>query len=86
MMRDLFMLKPFATWRNYGMDRGMSPVRDVVDWVGGFPFEVCKPEEIFDYFKSRNFELEKLKTCAGGHACNEFVFRRKVRSEAVAGR
>lgn len=26
----------------------MSPRYDVIDWVGGYPFEVAKPEEIFD--------------------------------------
>jgi len=62
--------------RNYGKEggRGMSPWRDVVDWVGGYPFEVAKPEEIFDYYRSRGFVLEKMQTCAGGHGCNQFVF------------
>jgi 2-polyprenyl-6-hydroxyphenyl methylase/3-demethylubiquinone-9 3-methyltransferase len=54
----------------------MSPHRDVVDWVGGFPFEVAKPEEIFDFYKQRNYRLLTLVTCAGGIGCNEFVFQR----------
>jgi 2-polyprenyl-3-methyl-5-hydroxy-6-metoxy-1,4-benzoquinol methylase len=58
-------------------DRGMSVWHDLVDWVGGYPFEVAKPEEIFDFFAKRSFSLEKLKTCAGGLGCNEFVFRRR---------
>ena len=53
----------------------MSPWRDVVDWVGGYPFEVAKPEEIFEMYSAKGFSLEKLKTCAGGLGCNEFVFR-----------
>lgn len=44
----------------------MSPWWDVVDWVGGYPFEVAKPEEIFDSYRQRGYRLEKLKTCAGG--------------------
>ena len=48
--------------------------RDVFDWIGGYPFEVAKPEEIFDFFRARGFELRRLKTCAGGYGCNEFVF------------
>ena len=51
----------------------MSPWRDVVDWVGGYPFEVSKPSEIFEFYQERGFTLKKLKTCAGGHGCNEFV-------------
>lgn len=54
----------------------MSPWRDVVDWVGGYPFEVAKPEEILDFYRSRNFKLVKLKTCGGSSGCNQFVFRR----------
>jgi 2-polyprenyl-6-hydroxyphenyl methylase/3-demethylubiquinone-9 3-methyltransferase len=56
--------------------RGMSPWRDVVDWVGGLPFEVAKPEEIFEMFQQRGFSLDRLRTCAGGLGCNEFVFSR----------
>jgi len=56
----------------------MNPWRDVVDWVGGYPFEVAKPEEIFYFFHSRGFQLEKLKTCAGGLGCNEFVFEKRT--------
>lgn len=57
-------------------DRGMSKWHDMVDWVGGYPFEVAKPEEIFDFFRERGFSLLRLKTCAGGHGCNEYLFQR----------
>lgn len=75
-VRDLVMFRPFSTWRSYKATRGMSPYHDVIDWVGGFPFEVSKPEEIFDFYHSKGFALIKLKTCAGGLGCNEFVFAR----------
>lgn len=65
---------------SYGKNnRGMSAYRDLIDWVGGYPFEVAKPEVVFDFFKERDFQLEKMKTCAGGLGCNEFVFK-KVKS------
>lgn len=73
-IRDFFRGKPFFAWRNYANVRGMSPWRDVVDWVGGYPFEVAKPEDIFDFYRKRGFELIKLRTCAEGHGCNEYVF------------
>ncbi|MDB5390067.1 MAG: Methyltransferase type 12 [Planctomycetaceae bacterium] len=77
-LRDLAMGRPFHTWRNYsqGSMRGMSAWRDVVDWVGGLPFEVATPEKIFNFYRDRGFQLQQLKTCAGGHGCNEFVFRK----------
>jgi 2-polyprenyl-6-hydroxyphenyl methylase/3-demethylubiquinone-9 3-methyltransferase len=75
MVRDATRLDPLRSWRAYG-DRGMSPWRDVVDWVGGWPCQVAKPEEIFEFLKARGFTLQYLTTCAGGHGCNEYVFRR----------
>lgn len=61
-----------AASRNRGMDRR----HDLVDWVGGYPFEVAKPEEVFRFFRSRGFDLVELTTCAGSLGCNEFAFRR----------
>jgi 2-polyprenyl-6-hydroxyphenyl methylase/3-demethylubiquinone-9 3-methyltransferase len=78
MIRDLLEGRPFHTWRNYSKRslRGMSPWRDTVDWVGGLPFEVAKPEQIVDAYRNGGFQLERLKTCGGRHGCNEFVLRR----------
>ena len=65
---------PFKNWAEKKKDRGMSVWHDLVDWVGGYPFEVAKPEAIFDFYRKRGFQLVKLKTCAGGMGCNEYVF------------
>jgi len=58
----------------------MSRWHDVIDWVGGYPFEVAKPEKILDFCRQRRFELTKLRTCGGKMGCNEFVFRRTANS------
>ena len=75
-VRDTCLGNPLRSWFAYKQQRGMSPWRDVVDWVGGYPFEVAKPESIFEFFSSKAFVLKRLKTCGGGHGCNEFVFER----------
>lgn len=77
-LRDLLRGQPGATAKNYGKagGRGMSPWRDVVDWVGGYPFEVARPEEVFEFYRVRGFRLDRLETCAGGLGCNQFVFFR----------
>jgi len=63
------------TWTDYAQgSRGMSKWHDLIDWIGGYPFEVAKPEEIFAFYDERGFTLAKLKTCGGGVGCNEFVF------------
>lgn len=67
---------PFERWAEHERQRGMSIWHDLVDWVGGYPFEVAKPEQIFEFYQARGFTLERLVTCAGGLGCNEFVLRR----------
>ncbi|MFF5262482.1 class I SAM-dependent methyltransferase [Actinomadura viridis] len=56
--------------------RGMSAKHDLVDWVGGYPFEVARPEEVFAFLRDRGFALCHLTTCGGGLGCNEYVFQR----------
>lgn len=75
-VKDLKGGNPLKSWHNYKRSRGMSAWHDVVDWIGGYPFEVAKPEEVFDFFRDLGFVLRRLKTCAGGLGCNEFVFRK----------
>jgi 2-polyprenyl-3-methyl-5-hydroxy-6-metoxy-1,4-benzoquinol methylase len=58
------------------LERGMSLWRDVLDWLGGYPFEVAKPEAIFQFYRDRGFSLQALVTCGSRMGCNEFVFRR----------
>ncbi len=58
--------------------RGMSYWHDIIDWIGGYPFEVATPEAILDFYAAREFQLIKLKTCGGRLGCNEFVFRRST--------
>lgn len=72
--KDFLRLRPFESWRNEGRERGMSPWRDLIDWVGGYPFEVAKPEAILDFYLRRGFMLTRLVTCGGSLGCNEFVF------------
>jgi len=79
-LRSLVKLRPadyVRTWTQYAQNnRGMSRWHDVVDWVGGYPYEVATPEEIFDFYRSRGFVLTKLKCGKVGLGCNEFVFEK----------
>ena len=70
---------PFKYWREKKRDRGMSVWHDLVDWVGGYPFEFAKPEEIFAFYRRKGFNLVNLKTCGGGLGCNEFIFCREAK-------
>jgi 2-polyprenyl-6-hydroxyphenyl methylase/3-demethylubiquinone-9 3-methyltransferase len=76
-VRDALRGNPLKSWRAYGAGyRGMSAWHDLVDWVGGYPFEVAKPEQMFEFFKGRGFRLDTMRTRAGDIGCNEFVFTR----------
>lgn len=67
---------PLNHYRQYRANRGMSVVRDWVDWLGGYPFEVSRPTETFDFLRERGFRLDRLISTLG-HGCNEFVFTRE---------
>jgi 2-polyprenyl-3-methyl-5-hydroxy-6-metoxy-1,4-benzoquinol methylase len=67
---------PLETWIQSKKSRGMNKWYDWIDWIGGYPFEVAQPEEVFDFYRNKGFVLMTLKTCGGGLGCNEFVFTR----------
>ncbi|MEP7163338.1 MAG: class I SAM-dependent methyltransferase [Ferruginibacter sp.] len=76
---NLVLLHPMRYVRYWttSRGRGMSHYYDIIDWIGGYPFEVSKPEEIFHFFYNKGYELKDLKTCGGGMGCNEYVFQKK---------
>jgi 2-polyprenyl-3-methyl-5-hydroxy-6-metoxy-1,4-benzoquinol methylase len=79
-VRDTFTkANPLATWNNYAAhyERGMNPWVDVIDWVGGLPFEVATPDAVVDFHRKRGFVLTHLRTCANGLGCNQYVFERR---------
>lgn len=61
--------------------RGMSVYYDWIDWLGGYPFEVAKVEELLHFCQPRGFTLENLTT-TNRLGCNEVVFRRTSRGVA----
>jgi hypothetical protein len=54
--------------------RGMSRWHDLIDWVGGYPFEVAKPDQVFNFYRSQGFQL--LQLVVAGSGCNQYVLRR----------
>jgi 2-polyprenyl-6-hydroxyphenyl methylase/3-demethylubiquinone-9 3-methyltransferase len=63
--------------------RGMNRWFDWVDWIGGYPFEVAKPEDVFFFCRQRGFALQYLATVGGRNGCNCFVFQKLPEAEAV---
>ena len=83
LLKDALRGQPFRSIRQYGKGRGMSFWQDLIDWVGGYPFEVSTPEQVFDFYRTRGFTLTRLHTCGGSLGCNEFVFRKAVPGAAA---
>jgi 2-polyprenyl-6-hydroxyphenyl methylase/3-demethylubiquinone-9 3-methyltransferase len=65
------------TWTEYN-ERGMQRWRDIVDWVGGYPYEFTTPDAVFEFCTTRGFILQNLKCGGVGLGCNEFVFERSA--------
>jgi hypothetical protein len=80
LIRSLVTLRPgefINRWTAVDPNRGMNHWRDIIDWVGGYPYEYAKPEEIFDFFRARGFQLTKMKCGGVGLGCNEFIFSKE---------
>lgn len=56
--------------------RGMAPWYDMIDWLGGYPFEVVSPKNMDAYASQRSLRLVNHYYVGSGMGCNEFVFRR----------
>jgi 2-polyprenyl-6-hydroxyphenyl methylase/3-demethylubiquinone-9 3-methyltransferase len=56
--------------------RGMTLWYDMVDWLGGYPFEVVSPKKMNEYAGEHGFELINKYYIGLGLGCNEFVYRR----------
>lgn len=78
-LKDIVVLQknPMTRYREYKRLRGMSYFTDLLDWLGGYPFEVAKPEDIFDLYRRLGFELLMLRTIGGDSGTNQFVFRKR---------
>jgi len=85
MFRDVLRGRPFATWRNYRSSRGMSAWHDLIDWVGGFPFEVASRDDVIEFYSRRGFATDKVEL-RRGIGCNEFLFKRLRATEGREGR
>ncbi|MGA2094199.1 MAG: class I SAM-dependent methyltransferase [Sedimentisphaerales bacterium] len=56
--------------------RGMSFYYDVIDWVGGYPYEYADADEIIAYVEKLGFKCIKLVRPVTPTGCNEFVFQK----------
>ena len=56
-------------------ERGMDFWYDVIDWLGGYPYEYARAEDVVEFVKALDPELERIVRPRAFTGCNEFVFR-----------
>ncbi len=56
--------------------RGMNLWYDMVDWLGGYPFEVSTPKKMNAVIEQNGFKLINHYYVGFGLGCNEFVYQR----------
>lgn len=57
-------------------ERGMMLWYDLIDWLGGWPFEVTTPSQVIEFAAARGFRPRQVKTVGRRQGCNEFVLVR----------
>ena len=60
------------------MERGMEFYYNVVDWVGGYPYEYASTDEIEQLCRPLGFSVVRVTPAIVPTGCNEFVFRKDV--------
>jgi 2-polyprenyl-6-hydroxyphenyl methylase/3-demethylubiquinone-9 3-methyltransferase len=59
-------------------ERGMDFWFDVIDWVGGYPYEYAAPTEVEESVRAQGFLLQRYIPAQVPTGCNEFVFHRLI--------
>lgn len=72
----IMFAKFLATGNNpFRMSRGMDFYYNVVDWVGGYPYEYASITEMEACLAEKGFRMVKAIPARVPTGCNEFVFR-----------
>lgn len=73
----IFSAVLFKTRKNpLEQKRGMSFRHDVVDWIGGYPYEYASPREVIEYVTNLGFSLQKFIKTIYLTGNNEYVFKK----------
>lgn len=66
----------FRLWSEYKRSRGMSRWHDMVDWIGGLPYECATSDQLVNFYEADGFKLDKL-VANNGYGCHQIVFTRE---------
>lgn len=74
MVWGLYWLKRLAGYEKGSDYRGMDFYYDIVDWIGGYPYEFASKKEVLAKIEPLGFKLVKYIPTRGMTGCNEYVF------------
>ncbi|EDN71194.1 3-demethylubiquinone-9 3-methyltransferase [Beggiatoa sp. PS] len=57
-------------------ERGMEFKYDIVDWLGGYPYEYATIKEIITSVENTGFKIVKAIPTDGWTGCNQFIFKK----------
>ena len=65
-------------WWTEGKERGMDAYCDLVDWLGGLPYEVATLPELVQALRTLGVGITRSRECPGDGGCHILVGRRDV--------
>jgi 2-polyprenyl-6-hydroxyphenyl methylase/3-demethylubiquinone-9 3-methyltransferase len=74
-LRNKVPLQYLSLWTEYKKSRGMSRWHDMIDWIGGYPYEYAKADALVAFYENDGFKLRKLVP-NDGYGCHQLVFER----------
>ena len=77
---DIIYVAKFLVTRHNPLnkERGMDFWYDVIDWIGGYPYEYATPQEVEMLMDKQGFFLCRYVAGQVPTGCNEFIFERRV--------
>ena len=77
-LKYTIMLKPMLAINpllNYKKNRGMNYFNDLIDWMGGYPFEFVDYDTLISFFEINGFEMVKGLR-ANSLGCHQILFKK----------
>jgi SAM-dependent methyltransferase len=72
MIRRLLNFQNPLKW-NEKRSRGMNIYNDIIDWLGGLPYEVASEDEVLSFCRKKGLILERVEAAPEG-GCSDYVF------------
>lgn len=70
MFKPMTAIRPLLAYRR---DRGMTISNDMIDWIGGFPYEFVRADTLKSFLVLKGFRLQRV-TEATSLGCHELTF------------